>query len=283
MWTGPLLVVDSSDQNEGKKNGIIWAILVLFLQYCKMYCIVFSSPAITPQVRPLEVRSSRPLRWWLSSEETSDRECFLRYYCAVTLFRFPFSTYFLINYHPKNEVSLIVQEIPWGQISLSDHFSFCGSLAPYKDGMMIFTPVSNIVSQCCKQGSTSAPRIQGSKVRMKKLWQLSFLRTSYSSDVKCSLKGIENQRAVVVVDGWAMDSEWGMNGGIVSSSSSVCYLYNPLIPVTAYSIWYGFNLGFPMVPNKTEFLDKSSINIDILPAFFGPQGSHRYNLWHLFS
>ena len=30
--------------------------------------------------------------------------------------------------------------------------------------------------------------------------------------------------------------------------------------------------GFPKVPKKTEYLDKCSINIDILTVFFGPQG-----------
>ena len=36
-----------------------------------------------------------------------------------------------------------------------------------------------------------------------------------------------------------------------------------------------------MVPKKTEYLDKSLINIDILPGIFGPEGSPKYN--HLFS
>ena len=35
-------------------------------------------------------------------------------------------------------------------------------------------------------------------------------------------------------------------------------------------IWY---LGLPYRPKETDFFDKSSINIDILPFFFGPLGS----------
>ena len=31
--------------------------------------------------------------------------------------------------------------------------------------------------------------------------------------------------------------------------------------------WISNNLRFPSVPKKTKFLDKSSINIDILPIF----------------
>ena len=39
-----------------------------------------------------------------------------------------------------------------------------------------------------------------------------------------------------------------------------------------------YTQGFLTVPKKTEFPDKSPINIDILMVFFGPQGSPCYTL-----